>query len=277
MDVNLVIRAVRKRQKFVWTGLGLALILAVLSYGTPGLNGLTPTLRPREGEIWTSETTLFRTQKGVPWGQAVATYRPSTGDGPAVLTSDQSRLSGLATLYAQLAESDIVKRIAKRQGPLDPSAEIGVEPITYTTAQFSYPQVLPLVRISATASGPGKAKQAVTRISTAFRTYVRSQQTTAKIAGSNRVVIQVLKDPSDPELLVGRSKFVPLAVLFVLALVVIGIALVLENMERTRRRVDRERAEAETAGISLRRRVAMASGSEAPSGVTISSQSRQNA
>ena len=204
--------------------------MAVLAYGTPRLDDGKPSLSPRGGQTWRSETILFITQEGFPWGRAVPQYRPSNQGRPAVPIGDQDRLASLAALYAQLAGSDFVRRIATRKGPL--RAEISTEPVTYVSAQFSFPQVLPLIKIAATASSPRVARNGAVRVSNAFRAYVRGQQAQARIPNADRVLVSVAERPQDAELIVARSKILPVVVFIAVIALVFGLALVLDNLSR---------------------------------------------
>ena len=208
----------------------MAAVLAVLAYGTPSFSDSRPSLSPRGGQTWRSETILFITQEGFPWGRAVPQYRPSIKGTPAVPIGDQDRLAGLAALYAQLAGSDFVRRIATQSGPL--RAEISTEPVTYVSTQFSFPQILPLIKITSTASDPSVARRGAVRISKAFRTYVRGQQGQARIPAGDRVLVSVAKRPQDADLLIARSKILPIVVFVAVLALVFGLVLVLDNLAR---------------------------------------------
>ena len=235
MDFRTITRVVTENARLLVIGGSVAIVLALLAYGTPGLDGRVPTIKQRGSETWRSSTTLFITQQGFPWGRAVATYRPSNpGAGiPAVPVGDQDRLSTLAALYAELAESDVVRQIAARKGRL--RAEIVAEPVTYQTAQFAYPQVLPLVRLTAVAPTSEGARAATQRVSDAFRRYVSSRQAAAKIPKSDRVVVDVAVRPDKPVLVTGRSTRLSIVVFVAILVALLAIAFVRDNIRRMAR------------------------------------------
>ena len=220
-------------------GFAVAVGLAILAYARPAISDGRPTLEPRGSEIWRSEEILFITQPGFPAGRGVPLYRPSNParGTPAVPVDDQTRLANLAPLYAQLATGDAVRALVTSKGRLAPDVEVAAEPITYTTTQFAYPQVLPLISLTANADSSAKATGAVTRFSTAFRSYVLRQQNAAGIPDRDRVFVRVLDEakPSETALIAGRSKLAPLLIFFVVSLLVIGAALVLDNLTQAYR------------------------------------------
>jgi len=233
MDLRHILRVMREYRRFVAVGLALAVTLAVASYATPGVKGIVPTLKPRGVETWSAEAILAITERGFPQGRAIPTYRPSDPKRgtPAVLVGDQDRLASLAALYAQYASSDRVRRLALRNGPLN--AEVSAEPVTYTTTQFAYPQVLPLIRITSTAATPSLAIGGARRVGDAFTDYIRQQQTGASIPKSDRVLVDYARRPAKALLVKGRSKILPVLILFCLSSLVIGSALVRDNLRRS--------------------------------------------
>jgi hypothetical protein len=239
MDLNNLIRVVRQRRRLLILGFGAAIVLAVMAYARPAIENGRPTLKPRGEEIWRSEEILFVSQPGFPAGRGVPLFRPSDPQRgtPAVAVDDQSRLANLAPLYAQFATGDDVRALVLRKGRIASEAEIGAEPITYTTTQFAYPQVLPLISLNATAWTPERATRAVQRYSAAFRAYMTRQQESAGISVRDRVFIRVLKKASvgDATLFAGRSKIGPILVFLALAILTVGLALVLDNLQRAAR------------------------------------------
>jgi hypothetical protein len=239
MDLHHLIRVARERRNLLAIGFGVAVALAVLAYARPTVADGRPTLEPRGSETWRSEEILFITQPGFPAGRGVPLYRPSNParGTPAVAVDDQTRLANLAPLYAQLATGDAVRTLVTSKRPLAPDVEVAAEPITYTTTQFAYPQVLPLISLNATADSSAKAIGAVKRFSAAFRSYVLRQQNAAGIPDRDRVFVRVLDEAkaSEAALIAGRSKIAPLLIFFVVSMLVIGIALVLDNLAQAYR------------------------------------------
>jgi hypothetical protein len=233
MDLKHVLRVLRGYRKLVVVGLILAVVLTTLSYAKPAFEQGSPTLKPRGSETWLADGILLISERGFPEGRAVPSYRPSNPrkGTPAVAVGDQERLAGLAALYSQYASSDVVRRIALRKGRLN--AEVTTEPVTYTTAQFAYPQVLPLIRVSATAETPRLAKTAVVRIANAFRSYMTRRQDNAGIPEGDRVLIDYAQKPTKATLISGRSKILPAIVFLSIVTLTVGLALVLDNIKRS--------------------------------------------
>ena len=206
MNLVHVRQVLSTHRALVVAGIVLAVLAALFVYGRPGWDG-KPTLTPRTPEEWRASSTLFLTQEGFPAGRAVPS-RTDPGD-------DQSRFQSLAVLYAELATSDRVKALAERGGKID--GEILAEPVIYTIGQFATPVVLPMVRISVTADTARAAVKDAGRVSRALQNYVTSGQVGAKIRPKERVLINVSRSASDPLLVAGPSKAVPI-VTFVLLL-----------------------------------------------------------
>ena len=155
MNLNHVFGVLARHKPLVVVGLAVALLVAVLTYATPSFSG-GPGLKTRVASTWGASTALLLTEVGSPELRAVPAYRPSnpkTG-APATPAGDQTRFSNLAVLYAELAASDEVRRAAERGGRAPLPGKITVNPVTFQTGEFSYPQVLPMIRISATAPTP---------------------------------------------------------------------------------------------------------------------------
>ena len=52
MDFKLYLGVLKRYKRVLIAGAVVAVVLAVLSYGTPGLKGGKPTIIPRGAEIW---------------------------------------------------------------------------------------------------------------------------------------------------------------------------------------------------------------------------------
>ena len=206
MNLVHVGQVLSRHRGLIIAGIIVSILAALFVYGRPGWDG-KPSLTPRTPEEWRASSTLFLTQEGFPAGRAVSS--------PTDPGDDQSRFQSLAVLYAELATSDPVKALAEKGGKVD--GEIVAEPVIYTIGQFATPVVLPMVRISVTAdTGPGAVQDAA-RVSRALQGYVTSGQVGAKIRPKERVLIKVSRTASDPLLIAGPSKAVPI-VIFVLLL-----------------------------------------------------------
>ena len=206
MNLVHVGQVLSRHRGFVIAGIIVSILAALFVYGRPGWDG-KPSLTPRTPEEWRASSTLFLTQEGFPAGRAVSS--------PTDPGDDQSRFQSLAVLYAELATSDPVKALAEKGGKID--GDIVAEPVIYTIGQFATPVVLPMVRISVTADTAPGAVRGAARVSRALQGYVTSGQVGAKIRPKERVLIKVSRTASDPLLIAGPSKAVPI-VIFVLLL-----------------------------------------------------------
>lgn len=238
MDLALYARVLWRFRMLVLAGLLAAILLAILSYAHISLEGGRPKLSPRGAEQWQSESTIFVTQEGFPWGRTVLEYTPADPDKglPALALGDQGRLSSLAILYAQLANSDVVYEAAARSGPVP--ATVQAMPVTNP----SNGEILPLVSIRAVASSPEAAKTSAQRVSDAFRTYFRREQAAAGISPDERVILEVVKSADQAQLVAGRKKTLPIIVFLAVATATIGSAFLLENL-RPRTAAARRRKE----------------------------------
>ena len=66
MDFKLFLAVLKRYKRMVISGVVLAVVLSVLSYGTPGLKGGKPTIIPRGSEVWEGEAELLISQAGIP-------------------------------------------------------------------------------------------------------------------------------------------------------------------------------------------------------------------
>ena len=234
-NVNLyhIFRVLGRHRALVGFGLLTAFVVAVFVYATPSWDG-GPKLTTRVASTWGAQTSLLLTETGYPELRAVPAYRPSnpkTGV-PATPAGDQQRFANLAVLYAQLAASDQVRRAAERGGcPLP--GKVSVDPVTFQTGEFSYPQVLPMIRISATAPTPAAAAASVERLKAAFQRYVSARQVAAGISLKNRVLINEIRAHDPPKLIESPSKALPAVVFLALLTLVLITIFGIDNLERT--------------------------------------------
>ena len=104
----------------------LAVVLSVLSYGTPGLEGGKPTIIPRGSEVWQGEAELLISQEGFPYGRAVQQVEPGKGTRfPLETIGDFNYMASLSSVYAALANGNSVQQQAAREAgvPLCPSID----------------------------------------------------------------------------------------------------------------------------------------------------------
>ena len=79
MDFKLFFAVVKRYKRVVISGTVLAVVLSVLSYGTPGLKGGKPTIIPRGSEVWQGDAEVLISEEGFPYGRAVTQVIPGKG------------------------------------------------------------------------------------------------------------------------------------------------------------------------------------------------------
>jgi hypothetical protein len=241
MDLPLYIRVLWRFRLLVLPGFLVAIALAVLAYGKVDLShGLKIT--PRTTPVFHVDALLLVTQKGFPWGSSQQPY--VAGDAakglPPVPVGDFSRMSGIAMIYSELADSDTVKALTR----LKPSKTEKLFTSPYAPASAPPGTVLPMVALSSNAASPARASALINARITAFRGYIAAQQSKAELNERKRVVVQVLRggDPDTAVVLSGKKKTLPIVVFLAVMIAVTGLAFMLENMRPRVRPVERSEA-----------------------------------
>jgi hypothetical protein len=227
VDLGVFFRVIWRFKVVVAIGFVLALTLATLSLARVDFKGGSPPLSYREKEQWQSYTTLIISPRGFPWGRSVFS-----------LEFDPSRFATLATIYANLAQSDAVKRIMVRDWNVQQGA-IEAQPVLSSPNNSSAPP-LPLMTIAATTSSARSSTAVAERATAAFLDFLRAEQSDNGIPANKRVVVAEIKHATQPVLLKGRSKTTPVAVFLAVMIAFIGLAFVLENLRPRVREVPQE-------------------------------------
>jgi hypothetical protein len=227
MDLERYARVLWRFRMVVASGLLLAFVLALLSIVRIDLSG-SPRLSYRATEQWASSGSLLITQARFPEGRSVFEQAVPPVSNDKIQTfapefADPNRFAGLATLYAELATSDAVRRTMLRDGPLNGAVE--ATPVTLTNGT-----PLPLLTIAGISSTPAEALALARRAIRAFREHVESQQRSSGIPVDQRVIIEVINQPSAVTLVKGRPRTLPILVFLTVFLAFVGIAFVLENL-----------------------------------------------
>ena len=233
MDLKLFSRVIWRFRYLVGAALAIGLVLAFMTYQ-----------QSSGQERWTSDSSLLVTQRGFPWGRVSipveATPVLEPGDQPEPFTpeyADPSRLTSLATLYAQLAESDQVRALIEAEGPLEPGSVIDARPLV---GGANDDESLPLIAIT-TIAGSEQGTLALTeRVTQGFTDYLRIEQERNEIPQRQRVMVEVVKQPGSDRpgvatLAQGRSLTRPAVLFLALAIASIGLAFILENLRPARR------------------------------------------
>ncbi len=216
MDLGLYASVLWRFRFLVLVGTLLAILLAALA-----MVKVTPSgLKYRQQEVWQSQSTLFITQQGFPWGRSVF---PPYVQGKPYPYGDQNRFATLAELYAHLANSDPVKAIMARSGPV--VGGVSAQAIPPTTPNGTSPLVS-ILGSAPTALGAVKVTQLGTD---AFLSYLSEQQSAARIPKSQRIDVSVLQRATPPLLVTPRKKTLPVIVFLAVMTATIGLAFILEN------------------------------------------------
>lgn len=236
MDLPLYGRVLWRFKWIVLAGFVAALALSFLTLFSVSTSGGLK-IHYRQPETWQGQSTLLLTQKGFTYGRSVVPVPPtSSGPSRSVVPkfADESRFYELSMLYSQLATSDAVLKLMRRTGP-------PVRPNTVTAApvysDFSNGTTLPELQISGLARTPAAALRLARRATTAFESYLDSQDAAAKIPHDQRVLVQELNAPEKALLVAKPKKTIPLLVFITIMTIAIGLAFLLENVRPRLREV----------------------------------------
>jgi len=234
MDLPLLFRVVWRFRLLFALGVFLAVTLSLLSYvrvdASDGFN-----VSYRDQEQWESLSTLFITSTGFPWGSVSDQAQTPSGadEDRAASGVDAGRLTTLAGLYMQLATSDPVMQLMRRDGPID--GQLQTFPV-FSTNNSDGSQ-LPMVTFSAITASPESAMRLAQRHVRAFMTFIEREQVNSAIPADNRVRVQVVRKSQAATLLVPRKKTRPIIVFVAVMSAVFGLIIALENMRPRLRRV----------------------------------------
>jgi hypothetical protein len=226
LDLQLYLRVLWRFRVLLAIGLVLAICLAALAYVRVDVRNGSLKLSYRETERWQSESRLFVTQKGFPWGRTTPQYVRTSGSNPPVPAADATRLGNLAVLYAELAQGDRVQSLMGIHGDMKRRVEIK----TLAGPAFSSVALLPIIQITAQGTSPGAAVTLARRATKGLLTFIHQQQAAARIAHNQRVEVEVLARAEDADVINGRGKTLPLVAFVAVMVAVIGLTFVLENL-----------------------------------------------
>jgi hypothetical protein len=238
MDLRLFGRVIWRFRLIVGVGLVAAVMLATFSYVKVSFaHGLS--LRYRSEEQWVSYTRLFVTQPGFGWGSSVVNPKATNDAGSQANTlgvqqASENRLSALANLYASLVDSDPVLALIRQRGPLHGMVQAAALPVVQGSDA-----VLPIIQIAGIAPSPKASVDLSANAADALRTFIAGQQSKNGIAPSERIVLQLVNKASGTKVFAARKKTLPIVVFLTVALAVIALAFMLENL-RPRIRVASE-------------------------------------
>jgi len=238
VDLNLYFRVLWRHRLIVAVGTVLAIALAFASLVKVGFADGAPALSYRQQETWQSTTRLLVTQEGFPWGRSVlpvaspAPVQRTGGSASSKLEfADPTRFTGLAALYTQLINGDLIQRRVRKVLP--PGAVLGAATVTDPGVN----QALPLIDVVSLAHTPADAERASRTAADLFRSYIAQQQTSAGIPPSQRVLLQVVSTKA-PTLTKARKKTLAIVTFLAVMIATVGLAFILENMRPRVRAVE---------------------------------------
>jgi hypothetical protein len=238
MDMALYVRVFWRFKFLVATGIILAISLAFLSYMRVDLQNGSPKLSYRGNEEWASYARLFVTRRGFSWGSSIIGPKGGTESQASAIgsqISEENRFASLAILYSSFADSDAVRAIMRRQGPIRGKVQAAPLPATDQGNIF-----LPLISIAGIAHTPEASKKLASRAATAMLQYIQHQQESNGIPPDQRIDLVVVNRAGDTKLLKGRPKTLPAIVFLTVMLATLGLALLRENLNPRLRPVQAE-------------------------------------
>jgi hypothetical protein len=214
MDLNRHLAVVSRFRALVIGGFVVAVLLAFAA--TVRVQASPLSLSWRQQQTWASTQTMLVTLPGTPFGAI-----PTNPSDPNPLS-----LTNLPTFYAQLANSESVKALVLRGGPLG-GAYLAYQ-VTNSVAGANVS--LPFLAIDGYASTPAQAILIAQRVSTAFQGYLHTNQVESRTPPSARVLLEVTSPAEKATLVKGRGITAPAVVFLAVMLATLGLAYLLENL-----------------------------------------------
>jgi hypothetical protein len=232
MDLRSLIGVLWRFRVLVLSGVLLASGLALLAMTKPALRDGKPALVFRQPKLWQSDVTLLVTQAGFPEGRTVYPTSPTlTPSGESLLPSyaAPSRFSDLAVLYAELAMSNRVQReILGAQATDRETPYVGViaAPVPSPTGVG----FLPLLKFTGISTSPKGSFQLAQHAGVIFRQFLEEEQAASKTPRDQRVQLVPLATSLRPTVYQGRKMTGALLAFFVVAMLTVATAFLLENI-----------------------------------------------
>ena len=221
MDLRLLGRVLWRYRILMLAGWILAIIAAFFSIVK--VSGDSQTYR--QSETFSAVEDIYVTERGFVEGRTNLPEVPVPGGrGTVPSTADPDRLAGLTTVYVQLVDSDPVRDILLRDGPVE--GVVVAEQFTFDGGRGG----LPMIRLTAAGPTAASAIDLAHRQTAAFQEYIASEQERSRIKPEDRVQIEVLRRAASAEVVAGRS-FVGAGIAFIAILAVfVAAALILNNI-----------------------------------------------
>jgi hypothetical protein len=231
VDLLTYWRVIQRQRRIVVVGFVLTLLAAaflLFSFSTSGVGFRTP-------PVYFAKANLFVTQSGFPWGRSALTeYVRAQGAGDEDVAvprfADPTRMEYLANLYSELALSDDVRRIVRRDGfRLRDLEEYRAVPLTATDGR-----PLPIIEVSGTSESQARAVFIANRVAGALQRFVAGQQRQSGISDDTRIVLPVITRADEAEVLQG-VKLTSAVMIGLLGLIAtLFVAFIVDNVQRQR-------------------------------------------
>jgi hypothetical protein len=234
VDLANLARVLWRFRLVVGLGFAIAVALSAMSLLRVDLGSVPPTVGYRANETWGSYARLLVTLPGFEWGRATPGLSGSPrGNAGAQaqqtrideLRNAEARLSTLALFYAKLIDSDDVRSLMRRDGPIK-----GVVEATPQPAVEGSDAVLPIINVVGLAATRRGSLELAGRAAEALRRYVEARQVAAGIPRADRVIVQQLERPGNLWLKEPRKKTIPIVVFLTVMIGTVALAFALENL-----------------------------------------------
>jgi hypothetical protein len=204
-----------------------------------------PSMERRGMELWSSQSDIFVTQPGFPWGRVTlppTAELPAAGEplptapteggtganGESLEFADPNRFTNLAHLYSVIALSDEVRaRLPERPGP----GQLEARAYDVSGNGTAYLPIVRLTTNSTTAEGAVTLNQHAIE---GLKEMLSSEQRKADIPANQRVRLSELNAPSAPMLIQGRSTTASILAFMLCVLGAVALAHVLESLRKSR-------------------------------------------
>jgi hypothetical protein len=223
MDLRLVGGVLARFKVLVVGGALLAVLLAVLAYGTPGFSNGKPALTPRAAEVWQGKAELIITGTKASRSQPQGPSATGASTPAEASATDQGYLASLSPIYAALGNGDAVQAEIHRRADV-PGTIQAAEVVDAATGN-----ALPFVTLTALAPTQRDAETLVARGGAVVEQYVAAEQRSAE-SGPVHVSLRVVKSGTPATLVEGHKLTAPLLVFIAVIVAVIALVFVLENL-----------------------------------------------
>lgn len=233
MNLARHLAVITRFKKVVAAGIAFAVLLAILAAYKVGPGGL----ERRGSTTYSSQSSIFVTQAGFPWGRITL---PQTDDASSAGASSDSgtsttptdgndrpfgspaRFTDQAILYSVITASDQIRETLP--GPPLPD-QVKAVAFDYTGNGSSFQPIIQVTTTAATAGGAQKLNQ---QVIDALDRWLVTEQADANIDENERVELSVLNKPSDALMIGGPTMTPSLLAFFLVCLATLALVHILE-------------------------------------------------